>query len=159
MGLLQDPVADGGAVGEGVASQQQGEEFFDLAETQSHGPGDGGQLALPVRAQVDGQRGALLGLQELELLAQMLVLLEKLGTAGLMRTRLARSLADSAWSMFDRTLAYKVGWLGGTLTHADRFFHPNFLFHLQLSPYMITGNSSGPWYGNSNIISVRSSVT
>lgn len=50
------------------------------------------------------------------------LVLETLSTAGLMRTRLARSLADSAWAMFARTLAYKQEWNGGRLTLADRFY-------------------------------------
>lgn len=50
------------------------------------------------------------------------LVLETLSTAGLMRTRLARSLADSAWAMFASMLAYKVAWHGGTLTLADRFY-------------------------------------
>jgi putative transposase len=39
-----------------------------------------------------------------------------------MRTRLARSIADSAWALFATMLTYKVGWYGGTLTLADRFY-------------------------------------
>lgn len=50
------------------------------------------------------------------------LVLETLSTAGLMRTRMARSLADSAWSMFGRVLAYKLSWRGGTLSLADRFY-------------------------------------
>ena len=50
------------------------------------------------------------------------LVLETLSTAGLMRTRLARSLADHAWAMFASMLAYKMAWHGGTLTMADRFY-------------------------------------
>jgi putative transposase len=50
------------------------------------------------------------------------LVIEDLCTMGLMRTRLARSLADSAWAMFAALLAYKVGWYGGLLTVADRFY-------------------------------------
>ena len=50
------------------------------------------------------------------------LVLETLSTAGLMRTRLARSLADSAWAMFASKLTYKMAWHGGTLSMADRFF-------------------------------------
>lgn len=39
-----------------------------------------------------------------------------------MRTRLSRSIADSAWALFATLLTYKVAWCGGTLTLADRFY-------------------------------------
>ena len=39
-----------------------------------------------------------------------------------MKGRLARSVADSAWAMFARVLAYKVEWRGGTLTMAHRYY-------------------------------------
>ena len=39
-----------------------------------------------------------------------------------MRTRLARSLADSAWALFATLLTYKAGWYRATLTVADRFY-------------------------------------
>lgn len=50
------------------------------------------------------------------------LVLETLSTAGLMRTRLARSIADSAWASFARVLEYKLSWRGGTLTLADRYY-------------------------------------
>lgn len=50
------------------------------------------------------------------------LVVETLSTAGLMRTRMARSLADSSWAIFARLLAYKQAWRGGTLTLADRFY-------------------------------------
>lgn len=50
------------------------------------------------------------------------LVLEDLCTIGLMRTNLARSLADSAWALFAQKLTYKVAWYGGQLTLADRFF-------------------------------------
>ena len=50
------------------------------------------------------------------------LVLEDLCTAGLMRTRMARSLADSAWALFAQKLTYKVAWHGGMLTLADRFY-------------------------------------
>jgi len=50
------------------------------------------------------------------------LVVEDLSTAGLMRTRLARSLADSAWALFATLLSYKAGWYGATLTVADRFY-------------------------------------
>ncbi|WP_373048304.1 RNA-guided endonuclease InsQ/TnpB family protein [Vulgatibacter sp.] len=50
------------------------------------------------------------------------LVVETLSTAGMMRTRLARSLADSAWAMFADVLEYKLTWRGGTLLRADRFY-------------------------------------
>jgi putative transposase len=50
------------------------------------------------------------------------LILETLSTAGMMKTRLARSLADSAWAMFAQALQYKQAWRGGTLVFADRFY-------------------------------------
>src|SRR5262249_17465967 len=50
------------------------------------------------------------------------LVIEDLCTMGLMRTSLARSIADSAWSLFATMLAYKARWYGATLTVADRFF-------------------------------------
>jgi transposase len=39
-----------------------------------------------------------------------------------MKTKLARSVADSAWALFATMLAYKAKWYGAVLTVADRFF-------------------------------------
>ena len=50
------------------------------------------------------------------------LVIEDLCTAGLMRTRVARSLADSAWALFGAMLKYKASWYGATLVVADRFF-------------------------------------
>jgi putative transposase len=50
------------------------------------------------------------------------LVIEDLCTMGLMRTRLARSIADSAWSLFASMLTYKALWYGAALTVADRFF-------------------------------------
>ena len=50
------------------------------------------------------------------------LVLETLCTIGLMRTRLARSIVDSAWALFATLLTYKVGWYGGVLTLAHRFY-------------------------------------
>ena len=50
------------------------------------------------------------------------LVIEDLCTIGLMRTSLARAIADSAWSLFASMLAYKASWYGATLTVADRFF-------------------------------------
>ena len=50
------------------------------------------------------------------------LVIEDLCTAGVMRTRLARSVADSAWALFATLLAYKTKWYAATLTVADRFY-------------------------------------
>lgn len=50
------------------------------------------------------------------------LVIEDLCTIGMMRTKLARSVADSAWSMFATLLVYKAKWLGGELIVANRFF-------------------------------------
>ena len=50
------------------------------------------------------------------------LVLETLCTAGMIRSRLARAIADSAWSLFGVLLAYKASWYGGRLTLADRFY-------------------------------------
>jgi putative transposase len=40
------------------------------------------------------------------------LVLEQLSIAGLIRTRLARSIADSAWALFATLLGYKAAWYG-----------------------------------------------
>jgi putative transposase len=50
------------------------------------------------------------------------LVIEDLCTMGLMKTKLARSVADSAWALFATMLAYKASWYGAVLTVADRFF-------------------------------------
>lgn len=50
------------------------------------------------------------------------LVIEDLCTAGMMKTRLARSVADSAWGLFGSMLTYKASWYGATLVVADRFF-------------------------------------
>ncbi len=50
------------------------------------------------------------------------LVIETLSTAGLMKTRMARSLADVGWTTFERWLTYKVDWHGGRLTKAPRNF-------------------------------------
>lgn len=50
------------------------------------------------------------------------LVIEDLSIAGMMKTRLARSVADSAWSMFGAKLAYKSAWYGAKLVVADRFY-------------------------------------
>ena len=49
-------------------------------------------------------------------------MLEKLCVTGLIRSRLSRAIADSAWSLFATLLAYKASWYGAVLTVADRFY-------------------------------------
>jgi putative transposase len=50
------------------------------------------------------------------------LVIEKLCTSGLIRTHLARAIADSAWSLSATLLAYKANWYGARLTLADRFY-------------------------------------
>jgi putative transposase len=50
------------------------------------------------------------------------LVIEQLSISGLIRTRLARSIADSAWALFGTLLAYKANWYGAELTLADRFY-------------------------------------
>jgi len=50
------------------------------------------------------------------------LVIEKLCVSGLIRSRLARAIADSAWSLFATLLAYKATWYGARLTVADRFY-------------------------------------
>lgn len=50
------------------------------------------------------------------------LVIEDLCTNGLMKTKLARSVADSAWALFARMLTYKAKWYGAELTIADRFY-------------------------------------
>jgi putative transposase len=51
-----------------------------------------------------------------------LLVIEDLCTAGLIRTRLSRAIADSAWALFGTLLDYKMTWRQGTLVLADRFY-------------------------------------
>ncbi len=50
------------------------------------------------------------------------LVLEKLCISGMIRTRLARAIADSAWALFGSLLTYKASWYGAVLTFADRFY-------------------------------------
>jgi putative transposase len=50
------------------------------------------------------------------------LVIEKLCTSGLIRSRLSRAIADSAWALFATLLSYKASWYGAVLTVADRFY-------------------------------------
>ncbi|MFM0033996.1 RNA-guided endonuclease TnpB family protein [Paraburkholderia strydomiana] len=50
------------------------------------------------------------------------VFMEDLCIKGMMRSHLARSIGDAAWSELLRQLAYKAAWYGRTYWQVDRFF-------------------------------------
>jgi putative transposase len=50
------------------------------------------------------------------------LVIEKLCTSGLIRSRLSRAIADSAWALFATLLTYKASWYGAVLTVAERFY-------------------------------------
>jgi len=50
------------------------------------------------------------------------LVMEKLCILGMIRTHLARAIADSAWALFGSLLTYKASWYGARLTVADRFY-------------------------------------
>ena len=50
------------------------------------------------------------------------LVIEKLCISGLIRSRLSRAIADSAWALFATLLSYKASWYGALLTVADRFY-------------------------------------
>jgi putative transposase len=54
---------------------------------------------------------------------------EGLNVNGLLKSRLARSIADSGWSKFLSYLKYKEDWYGRTFIQIDRFFPPSKLCH------------------------------
>jgi putative transposase len=50
------------------------------------------------------------------------LVIEDLCTIGMMKTKLARAVADSAWRRFATMLTYKAEWYGAELIVADRFY-------------------------------------
>ena len=50
------------------------------------------------------------------------LVLERLCISGLIRSRLSRAIADSAWALFATLVGYKASWYGAVLTVADRFY-------------------------------------
>jgi putative transposase len=57
------------------------------------------------------------------------VVVEDIGVNGLLKSRLARSIADSGWSKFLSYLKYKADWYGRTFIQVDRFFPSSKLCH------------------------------
>jgi len=57
------------------------------------------------------------------------VVVEDINVKGLLKTRLAKSIADSGWSKFLTYLKYKAEWYGRTLIQVDRFFPSSKLCH------------------------------
>jgi putative transposase len=57
------------------------------------------------------------------------VVVEDLNVNGLLKSRLARSIADSGWSKFLTYLKYKADWYGRTFIQVDRFFPSSKLCH------------------------------
>jgi len=57
------------------------------------------------------------------------VVVEDINVKGLLKTRLAKSIADSGWSKFLTYLKYKAEWYGRTLIQIDRFFPSSKLCH------------------------------
>jgi len=57
------------------------------------------------------------------------VVVEDIGVKGLLKTRLAKSVADSGWSKFLTYLKYKAEWYGRTFIQVDRFFPSSKLCH------------------------------
>jgi len=57
------------------------------------------------------------------------VVVEDISVKGLLKTRLAKSIADSGWSKFLTYLKYKAEWYGRTFIQVDRFFPSSKLCH------------------------------
>ena len=57
------------------------------------------------------------------------VVVEDLNVNGLLKSRLAKSVADSGWSKFLAYLKYKAEWYGRTFIQVDRFFPSTKLCH------------------------------
>jgi len=57
------------------------------------------------------------------------VVVEDINVKGLLKTRLAKSIADSGWSKFLTYLRYKAEWYGRTFIQVDRFFPSSKLCH------------------------------
>jgi len=57
------------------------------------------------------------------------VVVEDISVKGLLKTRLAKSIADSGWSKFLTYLKYKADWYGRTFVQVDRFFPSSKLCH------------------------------
>jgi len=57
------------------------------------------------------------------------VVVEDINVKGLLKTRLAKSIADSGWSKFLNYLKYKAEWYGRTFIQVDRFFPSSKLCH------------------------------
>ena len=57
------------------------------------------------------------------------VVVEDINVKGLLKTRLAKSIADSGWSKLLTYLKYKAEWYGRTLIQVDRFFPSSKLCH------------------------------
>ncbi len=57
------------------------------------------------------------------------VVVEDINVKGMMKSRLAKSIADSGWSKFPTYLRYKAEWYGRTFIQVDRFFPSSKLCH------------------------------
>ena len=57
------------------------------------------------------------------------VVVEDINVRGLLKTRLAKSIADSGWSKFLTYLKYKAEWYGRTFIQVDRLFPSSKLCH------------------------------
>ena len=58
-----------------------------------------------------------------------IVMVEDINMKGVLKSRLAKSVADSGWSKFLKYLKYKSEWYGRTFTQVDRFFPSSKLCH------------------------------